>query len=500
MKTRVAPGGAASVRAGMVLGAAVVGIVAIGCGGGSSSSPDAGSGKAGATASGGVGGGGGKGTAGAAGAGIAGAGGHAPGGAGGDAAGAAGAAGSGGRAGAGGGAAGASAGTSGAAGTGGAAGKGGGGGATGVAGNGAAGSGGQGGAATSCIEKLWSGYLQRTDGSLVYFTGSKVVLDDATGMPLTGVVSLQDNDYQGAGCAALSDGTVKCWLTMTTMAAVGQLGNGTTAASSVTFRATPVVATGGTPLANVRAMAHGDYGTAICAVTTTGQLYCWGDLSWMVNNGTTMHTGSAQLITADGTSALTGVDQAVLGNRQACVLREGTSAKEVWCWGYAGADELGQGDTTNHQYPVKVGGLTNPTSLALAPIGSTGTTNYNDATVCAMDGANIRCWGSNVLGAAGVNSSASAVASPSPVVDKNGAAIDNVVDLEPGYGAFTALRGDGTMWRWGNAVNPYAAAYAATGVIAVGYGGDQGFGPLYETSDGAYHNDKTTVPVSCPSP
>lgn len=472
MKMRVAL--AASVQARLVLGMAIVGSVAVGCGGGSNASRDAGSG------------------------GNAGAGGHIAGGAGGGAAG-----GATGAAGAGGGAAGASAGTSGAAGMGGAAGRASGGGtsgAAGTAGKGAAGSGGQGGAATSCIEKLSSGYLERTDSSLIYFTGSMVVLDDATGMPLAGVVSLQDNNYEGAGCAALSNGTVKCWVTMTSKAAVGQLGNGTTTASSVTFRATPVVATGGTALTNVAAMAHGDYGTAMCAVTTAGQLYCWGDLSWMVNDGTTLHTGSAQLITVDGTNALTGVDQAVLGNRQACVLREGTSAKEIWCWGYAGADELGQGDTTNHQYPVKVGGLTNPTSLALAAVGSTGTTNYDDATVCALDGANIRCWGSNVLGAAGVNSSASPVASPSLVVDENGAAIDDVKDLEPGYGAFAALRGDGTMWRWGNNVNPYASAYATTGVIAIGYGGDQTFGTLYETSDGVYHHDTTTVPVSCPAP
>ena len=132
--------------------------------------------------------------------------------------------------------------------------------------------------AASCIEKLSSGYVVRTDGSLVYFTGSAIVLDDATGMPLTGVVSLQDNDYQGAGCAALSRRDGEVLVTMTSKAAVGQLGNGTTAASNVTFHATLVVATGGAPLANVAAMAHGDYGTANCAVTTAGQLYCWGDL------------------------------------------------------------------------------------------------------------------------------------------------------------------------------------------------------------------------------
>ena len=52
-------------------------------------------------------------------------------------------------------------------------------------------------------------------------------------------------------------------------------------------------------------------------------------------------------------------------------------------------------------------------------------------------------------------------------------------------------------------MNPKSCRFAyatATGVIAVGYGGDQAFGPLYETNDGVYHHDTTTVPVSCPSP
>ena len=138
-----------------------------------------------------------------------------------------------------------------------------------------------GSAASGCIQKLTSVYIHFTDGSLGYALDIfhiMPVLDDATGKPLTGVVSVQDSGATGAGCASLTNGTVKCWLTGTGKAAVGQLGNGSTAATTTTFRATPVVTTGGGPLTNIRTMAGGEFGTASCAVTNDGKVYCWGDL------------------------------------------------------------------------------------------------------------------------------------------------------------------------------------------------------------------------------
>jgi len=361
---------------------------------------------------------------------------------------------------------------------------------------GAAGSGGAGG----CVAKLWSGYIQLTDGSLVYSFGtSAVILDDATGKPLTGVVSVQDDAYAGAGCAALGDGTVKCWLTETGKTAVGQLGNGSTAAASTTFRATPVLATGGAPLTNVRAMAHGEFAPGPCAMTNDGKVYCWGDLTWLTGNGTTLHTGWATPVTIDGTAPLTGVAEVALGNRQACVLRQGTAAKEVWCWGYNAAAELGQGHTTNLPYPTKVPGLATPAAIAIAAASAANSMAFIDATVCVREGGNVRCWGSNGDGAAGVRGSATTVPSPSTVADQNGVTLDGVTDLQPGFGSFSALRSDGSLWRWGNDSQAFATSYA-TGVIALGYGSDTRSGPLYLTSDGAYHQGLNTVPVICPPP
>jgi hypothetical protein len=183
-----------------------------------------------------------------------------------------------------------------------------------------------------CVDAVWSTYLRLTDGTLLELVYKiDTVVDDATDQPLTGVVSVQDG--LGSGCAALADGTVKCWLLdLSKSPGAGQLGNGSTAPPAETdepFRATPVVVEGGAPLSNIRAMADGVASPASCAITNDGQLYCWGDLTWLVGGGTTLETGTPRLVTIDGTSPLTGVIRVALGGRQACALRHGASGNEV---------------------------------------------------------------------------------------------------------------------------------------------------------------------------
>src|SRR5204862_283030 len=76
----------------------------------------------------------------------------------------------------------------------------------------------------------------------------------------------------------------------------------------------------------------------------------------------------------------------------ACALVQGTSAKEVWCWGYNAYGSLGTGDKLIRKYPTKVLGLTAPTQVLMG--GATMTT-------CAIDAGNVRCWGYNGYGSVG---------------------------------------------------------------------------------------------------
>jgi hypothetical protein len=361
------------------------------------------------------------------------------------------------------------------------------------------------GAAVPCIAGIYGYYALRGDGTVIVPGSTSVVLDAATALPLMGVTGIQGGSSHG--CAVLVGGSVACWQTVaTTGNAYGQLGNGTTTASSVLFRSTPVLTGASTPLTNVVAFATGaDPLNSTCAVTGDHKLWCWGDLTWIVNNGIALHSPYAQAITVDGLTALTGVVQATFANTGACAVVQG-SPNTVWCWGVNGSSELAQGDTTNRQYPVKVLGLTAPTKVVIASYGNLQMVGASTAnTICAIDGGNIRCWGVNVNGAAGVNSTATPITSPKFVVLQNGTTmLDGVTDLEPGISAFSALRTDGTLWHWGYGFTSYGSNYGLTNVVAVAYAGGYGGNslgipvqPRFLTSDDAYHNGMIPVAVNC---
>ena len=244
-----------------------------------------------------------------------------------------------------------------------------------------------------------------------------------------------------------------------------------------------------TPLTNAVAVATGNSSNNACAVTSDGKIWCWGDLSWLVNKGTSLLTGYAQAITTDGTTPLTGVSSAVLGATSGCALLSGTP-NTVWCWGNNNGGQLGQGDTTNRQYPTQVLGLTSPTKLMSQGV--------NNDTYCALDGANVRCWGNNQSQSVGSNTTTSPILSPTAVVLQSGALLDGVEDLQGGYGDFTILRTGATLWTWGYGFQNYAANYNVTNVLAIGWAGPSGFnGPRYITSDGVYHSAMTNVTVNC---
>ena len=350
-----------------------------------------------------------------------------------------------------------------------------------------------GGLGPGCIKALFSTYIVRRDGILVSENAPsdpQTVVEESTGRPLTGIVNMQEGQYHG--CAALANGTAECWQFFASSGNFyGQLGNGTRSVVSTAFRATPVLTGPATPLTNVVAVATGDCQTnSACAITSDTQLWCWGDLSWIVRKGTgTLSTGYAQAITTDGAAPLTGVVSAARGPRQACAIVAG-APNTLWCWGSNVAGELGQGDTKARQYPTQVLGVTNPTKVVLAA-------TYNDATACVTDGGNVKCWGVSGSGATGANVTTNFL-SPTMVVDQSGAPLDSVIDIVPGGTAFAVLRSGGTMWTWGKAYQRYAEDYGPTDVVAIGWAGPpDDNGPRFLTGNGVYHNATNTVAVNC---
>jgi alpha-tubulin suppressor-like RCC1 family protein len=189
-------------------------------------------------------------------------------------------------------------------------------------------------------------------------------------------------------CAVTTAGEVKCWGWNT----VGQLGDGTT-----TQRTTPVNVSGLT--SGVAAIAAAPYYT--CALSTAGGVQCWGyNFYGQLGNGTSGGfrstpvevCASGQWDEAASACLDTGQPSGLTG---ITALAAGghhtcalTTAGGVQCWGKNTSGQLGDGTTTNRTTPVNVSGLTSGVATVSA--------GYSHSCAVTTAGA-VRCWGS-ILG------------------------------------------------------------------------------------------------------
>lgn len=225
-------------------------------------------------------------------------------------------------------------------------------------------------------------------------------------------------------CARTTAGGVKCWGSNSR----GQVGDGTEVAKS-----SPVDVVG---LGNgVAAIGIGR--SHSCAVTTTGEVKCWGDNGQDQlgdSTGGIQRTpadvaglnGSAAVISAGssntcilttsgdikcwGAGVLTptakaglesGMTAIATGNSHTCVLTSGGGVK---CWGWNDTGQLGDGTTENtyKSSPVDVAGLTNGVIAIAAGDGSYYSGDTAGNHTCALTTAGgVKCWGHNRYGQLG---------------------------------------------------------------------------------------------------
>ncbi len=282
-------------------------------------------------------------------------------------------------------------------------------------------------------------------------------------------------------CAIVDGGSVKCW----GHNEAGQLGDGTELP-----RQSAVKASG---LANVTSLGLGGFHS--CAVDS-GKAKCWGaNYRGELGDGTT--SSSSVAVTVAGLTAVIDVDAGLWSQQMydyeddeyapgshSCAVIEGGS---VYCWGYNGYGQLGDGTTQDSATPVNVLGINNAVGVSLGLRHSCAILENND----------IKCWGSNTRkhyfdcccgnpcvehfrgGQLGDGSTAD---SPYPV---NVANVSNAAALSVGAWHSCALLeggsitcwGDGEYGQLGNGTHSYSTSPTPAGQSA----------PAAEIASGEYH-------------
>jgi alpha-tubulin suppressor-like RCC1 family protein len=224
---------------------------------------------------------------------------------------------------------------------------------------------------------------QLGDGTTTNRSVPVAVVDGA--MTNTGVDAISAGDEH---TCAVKAGVVYCWGSDWER----QLGYGTTRMSShgmdLYISTEPIKVAGGAMTTNtdVTAVAAGGYHT--CALKS-GVVYCWGDNleGDQLGRGTSGGQSGTPVAVADGAMTNTGVEALTAGYAHTCA----TKPSGAYCWGSNVFGQLGDGSSTRRLSPVAVVAGAMPTSTGFTALSAGG-----DHT-CAVRSAVVYCWGWNGL-------------------------------------------------------------------------------------------------------
>lgn len=222
-------------------------------------------------------------------------------------------------------------------------------------------------------------------------------------------------------CVRLADAKLKCWGSNSG----GQLGNGVTPAYPYPWHSpTTVTAYNG----EANAVAAGGFHS--CAITIGGGVACWGANGYGQLGGGFMSVVSPQAVTVSGLP--TTVIAVSAGRQHTCAL---TTAREVYCWGRNDLGQLGNATEVHSSVPVRVAGLSGVQAIAAG-----------EYQTCALltDGG-VRCWGQNWTGQLGNGQSGNYYATPVAVIGLAGRA----VALAAGDDHMCAVTEGGAAQCWG---------------------------------------------------
>ncbi|WP_428269327.1 DUF7594 domain-containing protein [Haliangium sp.] len=238
------------------------------------------------------------------------------------------------------------------------------------------------------------------------------------------VAAISANDRHS--CARRTDGTLHCWGNND----FGQVGDGSGVDQPLPV---PVSALGN----QVSERSLGSRSRSSCAITISGDLYCWGRNDYgQVGDGSLVDRLVPVVVDQDaGGGAFGAVTDVCGGEAHTCARRsDGT----VWCWGQDSQYQIGAGAPTLSPRP-------RPVQTAFPGFAAPGGLSCGRDHTCAIrdDGA-LFCWGANDFGEVGDGTSSPAEI-PTQVT-----ALGTDVELVTCQGETScAVSFDGTLSCWG---------------------------------------------------
>ncbi|MEM7130572.1 MAG: C13 family peptidase [Chloroflexota bacterium] len=217
-------------------------------------------------------------------------------------------------------------------------------------------------------------------------------------------------------CAITDNDDVVCWGSND----FGQLGNGSTIASSIPLAVNNLSG-------SISAIRAGSFHT--CALTSNESVQCWGrnDFGQLGNGSNARSTTPVDVRDLSG-----GVIAITSGSFHACAL---STTGGTQCWGRNGFGQLGDGITVDSRTPVVVSGLS----------GDVNNISAGDVHSCALTtGGGALCWGDNSSGQLGDGTTAD---SSTPVAVSGLSSGITAISAGPSYTC--ALTSSGSVQCWG---------------------------------------------------
>jgi alpha-tubulin suppressor-like RCC1 family protein len=216
--------------------------------------------------------------------------------------------------------------------------------------------------------------------------GDGTFINRSTPVPVAGGFTFSAISAGGGNsCALTLGGEAYCWGRNED----GQLGDGAFSFS----QPAPVAVSGGLTFSSIDAG-----GLLTCALSTTGEAYCWGrNEDGQLGDGTFINRSTPVPVAGGLTFSAIGAH-----NRHACGL---TTNGRAYCWGENNVGQLGDGTVADSNVPVAVlGELTFSSMSAGGGSGACGLTTTGEAY----------CWGGNGAGQLGTADNSDPLTFPAP--------------------------------------------------------------------------------------